>query len=161
VKETWNTMAFEDMETTIVSDLMSRIIHSVDHLSSVLSCAETINHNDAPAVLVTRTEENEKLINTLRIKSGEIVVGIVTPGDILRKNVEKCADPCVEVTEKIMTSSLIHIRPESTIREALALMLTKNVEKLVVASNENLVVGTITMADIAVAFLGSPLTSGD
>ncbi|MFX0115833.1 MAG: cyclic nucleotide-binding/CBS domain-containing protein [Candidatus Hodarchaeota archaeon] len=148
-------MTSEAMKTTAVADLMRPVIHSVDHLSSVLSCAKAINHNEAPAVLITSIEDLSQSSENPRIESGESVIGIVTPGDILRKNVEKCLDPCIEVAESIMASPVIQIGPENSIREALGLMLTRNIQKLVVTSQDNVVLGMITMSDIAVAFLGS------
>ncbi len=149
-------MPYAAMKITAVADLMRPIIQSVDHLSSVLSCTEAINHNEAPAVLITSIEDLTQSSENPRIESGETVIGIVTPGDILRKNVEKCLDPCVEVAESIMASPVIQIGPENSIREALGLMLTKNIQKLVVTSQNKVVVGMITMVDIAVAFLAVP-----
>jgi predicted transcriptional regulator len=135
---------------------MNPAIQSVDHLATVLSCTKAINHNEAPAVLVTSIEDLSQSSENPRIESGETVIGIITPGDILRKNVEKCLDPCVEVAESIMVSPVIQIGPENSIRDALGLMLTKNIQKLVVTSQDKVVLGMITMADIAVAFLAVP-----
>ncbi len=141
------------MDSTLVNNLMSREIYSVNHLSTVLACAQAINHNEAPSVLITRPKDPNKTIENPTLESGEEIVGIVTPGDILRKNVEKCLDPCVELAETIMVSPVIQINPKSSVRDALGLMLTKNIQKLVVSDDDNIVIGTITMADIAVAFL--------
>lgn len=149
-------MPYAATKTTAVADLMRPIVHSVDHLATVLSCTKTINHNEAPAVLITTIEDLPQSSENPRIESGETVIGIVTPGDILRKNVEKCLDPCVEVAESIMASPVIQIGAEDSIRDALGLMLTKNIQKLLVTSENKVVVGMITMADIAVAFLAVP-----
>lgn len=76
-------------------------------------------------------------------------VGIVTDEDILHKIGEFHVDPNTTSIKEIMSSPLISIGPDSTLRESLAKMRDFNVRKLVVISKSNGVLGIIFQRTIA------------
>lgn len=75
------------------------------------------------------------------------VVGIVTKGDILRKVLLKGLDPHKVTAKSAMSSPVVTVDHEATIEAASRIMTTRNVSKLPVIKNGNLV-GIITSTDI-------------
>jgi len=76
-------------------------------------------------------------------------IGIVTDEDILKKLSESFVNPLKTTLGDIMTFPLISIREDQVLSEALELMREKNIRKLAVLSNSNLVVGMLYLDTIA------------
>ena len=73
--------------------------------------------------------------------------GVVTERDLIRRCVAKGLVPDRLPIEKIMTSPLITIGPDATIREAMSLMVEKDIRRLFVV-NEGMIVGRITQGHL-------------
>ena len=111
-----------------VKDVMDREVVSIDSAGTV---AEAVN-------VMIRSKVWSLLVTTRGLPQG-----VVTERDVLRRCVNKgLAADRVEVGE-IMSSPLITISPEATIREAMSRMVEKDVRRLYVIEGGK-VVGRIT-----------------
>ena len=118
--------------TTIVRDVMTSEVISLETTASVKEAIELMVKNTIGSVIVT--------------KSGK-PVGIVTERDIM-KNVcprELCSRG-IEVG-KIMSSPLFSVRPSAKLGEAALLMTEKDVRRLLV-EEEGKAVGIVTQKDL-------------
>lgn len=75
-------------------------------------------------------------------------IGIVTDEDILKKLSESFVNPLKTTLGDIMVFPLISIKEDQVLSEALELMQEKNIRKLAVLSNSNLVVGMLYLDTI-------------
>ena len=75
-------------------------------------------------------------------------IGIVTDEDILKKLSESFVNPLKTTLGDIMVFPLISIREDQVLSEALEIMREKNIRKLAVLSNSNLVVGILYLDTI-------------
>ena len=83
--------------------------------------------------------------------------GVVTERDVLRRCLEKGLLPARTPSEKIMSSPLITIGPQATIREAMGLMVQKGIRRLFVVEDGK-IVGRVTQTELfdsTVEVLGS------
>ena len=98
-------------------------------------------------------KEAVKLMNEYEIgclivaKKGE-AVGIITERDVLKRVVSKSRDPEVTKVSEIMSKPLIVGGPDMYVEDAAKLMFKRNIKKLVIRRNGQLV-GLITLSDIA------------
>ncbi len=69
--------------------------------------------------------------------------GVVTERDMIRRCIAKGLSPESLPVEKIMTSPLVTIGPDSTIREAMSLMVEKDIRRLYVVEKGK-IVGRVT-----------------
>ena len=69
--------------------------------------------------------------------------GVVTERDVLRRCLGKGLAPDRMTVEKIASSPLVTIGPDATIREAMDMMVNKNIRRLFVVENGK-IVGRIT-----------------
>jgi CBS domain-containing protein len=75
-------------------------------------------------------------------------IGILTERDIIRKVTAEARDPMRVHVADIVSSPLVTIHPDKSIREAAALMLEKKIRHLPVVKNDRLL-GMITLQDFA------------
>ena len=83
--------------------------------------------------------------------------GVVTERDVLRRCLAKGLLPDRTPSEKIMSSPLITIGPQATIREAMGLMVQKGIRRLFVVEDGK-IVGRVTQTELfdsTVEVLGS------
>ena len=73
--------------------------------------------------------------------------GVVTERDVIRRCIAKGLVPDRMPVEKIMTAPLITISPEATIREAMTLMVEKDIRRLFVVENGK-IVGRVTQSHL-------------
>lgn len=121
--------AIEEMS---VKDAMTRGVICVDIEDTVQQAAEVMKKNDISGVIVTHEGEG---------------VGIVTERDIICKLVVENLGASTTTAKKVMSSPLITIPPEASIDEAAALMRDKDIRRLVV-SQEDQIIGIISEFDI-------------
>lgn len=122
------------METplSVLLDDKGHIIQSISPKSTVFDCANKMNQLKIGALLVI---ENE------------VLQGIVSERDILRKLVITGADPKIVLVESIMTRDLITVLPSTTVREAMRLVTENRIRHLPVL-NQNKLVGLISIGDL-------------
>jgi CBS domain-containing protein len=97
---------------------------------------------DAAAMMV------EKKISCLPVSLGRGPVGIITEKDIVKKVVAGGLDSTKIRVKEIMSVPLITISPTASVREAAEKMLKNEIRRLVIADEEEKLVGLVTMTDI-------------
>ncbi len=121
------------MKTDIrVLDAMTSRPITIGPDESIYSCANIMKEHELGSMII---RDNEK------------VVGIVTEYDIVRKAVAKKI-PFENPISDIMSTSLVYVKPNNDIFEALNLMKKNNVRHLPVVDSENNLIGYITLKDI-------------
>jgi CBS domain-containing protein len=122
------------METAIrVREIMSRPVITIHSDMDVLTAANKMISANVGSLIVMR---------------GEDPIGILTERDLVKKIIAKVADPTVVKVGDIMSSPLIEIPPDSSLREAAVLMLKSGVKRLPVISDKGKLVGIITDTDL-------------
>ena len=126
------------METEVpVRDIMSRPVITAEADLDVWSAAKKMSKAN---------------VGSLIIVSQERPLGILTERDLVKKIVAQASDPRAVKVGDVMSSPLVVISPDASIREAAGVMLKSRVKRLPVILNESLV-GIITDTDLV---SGSP-----
>ncbi|MCC6147852.1 MAG: CBS domain-containing protein [Anaerolineaceae bacterium] len=84
-------------------------------------------------------------------KTSEQVYGIVTSRDISDKIVAMDRNPSGILVKEIMTSPVITVSPDLSLKECATLMRDKNIHHLPVADSNGMIIGMIAAADFLVA----------
>ena len=119
------------MNSTFVSEVMSKNILTLDKSTSLQEAAEHMKKLNVGCVIVTDSNNP---------------IGIITERDFVTKIAAEGRPLFTEIKE-VMSSPLITIDPEETIWEASELMKEKLIHKLPVKENDE-IVGIITTTDI-------------
>lgn len=131
------------METAIpVREVMTRPVITADVDIDVLTAAKRMALANVGCLIVV---------------SGDKPIGILTERDLVKKVVAKATDPQTVKVEDVMSSPLVTISPEASLRDAASLMLKSRIKRLPVTSNGRLV-GIITDTDLV---SGSSIGLGD
>lgn len=121
------------METAIpVRDIMTRPVITADSELDVLAAAMKMGSANVGCLIVV---------------SGQRPIGILTERDLVKKVVATAADPRVLTVGEVMSSPLVSISPDASLREAALKMLRSGVKRLPVIS-EGKLVGIITDTDL-------------
>ncbi|MBN1235638.1 MAG: CBS domain-containing protein [Methanotrichaceae archaeon] len=121
------------METEIpVRDIMTRPVITAEADLDILSAAKKMGKAN---------------VGSLIIVSSDKPAGILTERDLVKKVIAQGADPRNLKAAEIMSSPVVSIEPDASLREAAALMLRSGVKRLPVISNGKLV-GIITDTDL-------------
>ncbi|HON35713.1 MAG TPA: CBS domain-containing protein [Methanothrix sp.] len=121
------------METEIpVRDIMTRPVITADADIDILSAAKRMGSAN---------------VGSLIIVSADMITGILTERDLVRKVVAQGADPRNLRVRDIMSSPVTAIEPDASLRDAAALMLRAGVKRLPVIHKGKLV-GIITDTDL-------------
>ncbi len=113
-----------------VKDIMTKIVASVDANQTIFEAAELMSSKGISCVLVTEAGNP---------------VGVVTERDIVGRVVAKRKSLDLKVSV-IMSSSLITVDPDASLKEAARLMSTNKIRRLPVLKNNKLV-GIISASD--------------
>jgi CBS domain-containing protein len=111
-----------------VRDLMDEDVVSIDASKSVA---------EAVALMVSSK------VWSLLVTTGGIPQGVVTERDVLRRCINRGLAPTDVKVGAIMSSPLVTIGPDATVREAMSLMVEKDVRRLYVVVGGK-VVGRLT-----------------
>ena len=101
----------------------------------VAEAAKLMRNKDISSVLVSSKNSNE-------------AVGIVTERDILYRVVAENKGPFKVMLKDIMSSPLISISEEESVKDAVLLMRRKHIRRLAVKNGEGKITGTITLMSI-------------
>ncbi len=96
----------------------------------------------------------EKGEGSIVIIEGGAVKGIVTERDLLFKVTAKHMDPATLTVAEIMSSPLISIDPQASIREATKIMIDNKIRRLAVITDGALV-GMISVWDVTQSILNT------
>lgn len=91
---------------------------------------------------------NEYEIGCLIVAEKREAVGIITERDVLKRVISKSKDPEVTKVLEIMSKPLIVGGPDMYVEDAARIMFKRNIKKLPIRKDEQLV-GLITLSDIA------------
>jgi len=119
------------MAHTFVRDVMITEVVVLDSSSMIKEAAKMMDDRNIGCVIVTK--ENSP-------------AGIITERDFVRRIAAK-EKPLTSPLEDVMSSPLITIDPDETVWEAAEIMKVKNIHKLPVLKN-NEVLGIITTSDL-------------
>jgi len=101
----------------------------------VAEAAKLMRNKDISSVLVSSKNSNE-------------AVGIVTERDILYRVVAENKGPFKVMLKDIMSSPLISISEEESVKDTVLLMRGKHIRRLAVKNGEGKITGTITLMSI-------------
>lgn len=118
--------------TLKVKDLMEKNVVMVDAGSTVAEAIKVMLANNVWSVVVTKRGLPE---------------GVVTERDLIRRCIARGLVPDRLPVEKIMSSPLITIGPETTIRDAMSLMVEKDIRRLFVVEDGK-IVGRVTQGHL-------------
>jgi len=122
--------------------LSSAVLHVIDIMSNKVITVDVSNTAyDAVTKMLRRD------VGSVVVKKDGKVVGIITKGDVLRKAVKPGLDPKKVNAENVMSKPVVTVDQNATLEEASQLMAKKNVSKLPVLKDGELV-GIITSSDI-------------
>ena len=86
-------------------------------------------------------------VSSLLVVNNDNIVGIITEKDLIRKVVALNQNINTVTVESFMSSPILYIKSNSTLRECVLMMKENKVNHLVVSSNDK-VLGIITLSDI-------------
>ena len=86
-------------------------------------------------------------VSSLLVVNNDNIVGIITEKDLIRKVVALNQNINTVTVESFMSSPILYIKSNSTLRECVLMMKENKVNHLVVSSNDQ-VLGIITLSDI-------------
>jgi len=119
-------------ELVSVSELMTKQVKTVRPDTSVREVVATMNRLGIGSVVVVQ---------------GDRPVGIITERDVLSRVVEACIPPETRRAREIMTSPIVAIDQNASVKEATQIMVHRKIKKLIVVDQGKLV-GIITHTDI-------------
>lgn len=160
--------------TVPISSIMTKEVRTANEDQSLYEVCKIMHENNIGSVVITKRRKEAE--NVAEAKAGVEPVGIITERDVVNKIALKL-DPAsyrssvLELfADKIMSTPLITIFPNGTIRDAMDTMLRKNIRRLVVIktpshdaekSEENLtnkvnmLIGIVTDKDIFKAIINN------
>ena len=115
-----------------VDDFMNRNIIKIQSGQTGLDAAIFMTKNKVSSLLVVNNDN---------------IVGIITEKDLIRKVVALNQNINTVTVESFMSSPILYIKSNSTLRECVLMMKENKVNHLVVSSNDK-VLGIITLSDI-------------
>jgi len=119
------------MAHTFVKDVMISDLAELDVSTTIKEASQTMDKLNIGCIIVTK---------------GNIPVGILTERDFVKRIAVK-EIPLTSSLDKVMSSPLIAIGPDETVWEAAQIMKTKNIHKLPVRENDQ-IIGIVTTSDL-------------
>ena len=117
-----------------ISDIMSKNVAKLDVDDKVQRAAELMKQYN---------------VGSIPVCSGEKVVGIVTDRDITLRSVAENKNIKEQDVREIMTSNPVLGKPEMEVHEAARLMSERQIRRLPIVEDNNLV-GIVSLGDLAV-----------
>lgn len=114
--------------TLLIKDVMDKKVVSIEHDATVAQAIKKMV---------------ESHVWSLVVEKQGLPVGVVTERDTLKRCIAKDLLPGKMTVDKIMSSPLISVRPDATIREAMGTMAEKDIRRLFVVEKGK-IVGRIT-----------------
>lgn len=124
------------LESLLVSSVMKTEVKTENENKNVMTVCEVMNENDIGCVVVVKGQDKNK-----------IPVGMITERDIVRAIGKLTIDLWIPLSE-FMSKPIISIQSNQSIRQAMQLMDSKRVRRLVVVDANDKMVGIITEKDI-------------
>ena len=129
------TIEMSSLDSIPVSSIMSSPVKTMIETNTVQQACKTMVQNNIGSVIVTGVNNQAPL-------------GIITERDIVRHLAEKpisYADPVVDT----MSRPLVTMHPNGSLKDALQVMQSRDIRRLVIVSNDgNTLAGIVTDKDI-------------
>lgn len=116
----------------LVKDVMTADVVTVSPTTSVYAAAKIMAEEEVGSLVVT---------------VGEKPVGVLTERDVVRRVVAAGLSPRRTSVEDVMTSPVVVVGENTSLEEAVAIMASNRVRRLLVVRDEKLV-GIVTVTDI-------------
>lgn len=123
-----------------IMDVASTTFISLDENVLVADAAKTLYEQDACSIIVTQERANSKI---------RVPVGIITERDIIFRVVAQNKGPFKVTLKEIMSSPLIAIDSERTVKDALAILKTNKINRLPVISKNGELIGFVSTEMLA------------
>jgi len=123
------------LDSLSVSSIMSKEVKTESENQNIMSACKVMRDNDIGCVVVVNIQDKE-----------ETPVGIITERDIIRILGEMGIEFRTPLT-KFMSKPIVSIQPNSSIREAIQLMNSHKIRRLIVVDGNGMI-GIITEKDI-------------
>ncbi len=117
-----------------VADVMKSPVISVDTTATVMEAMHLMRQKAVSSVLVTP-----------KVKGGQ--AGIMTQRDIMSKVVTKGKDPKKLKVRQVMSSPLVTVPHDCSLRDAAKLMVKRNIRRVLVAEGGK-IIGIVSDTDI-------------
>lgn len=124
------------LDSVLVSNVMKTDVKTENENQDVMAVCKVMYHNDIGCVVVIKEQGKDK-----------IPVGIITERDIVRA-LGKLTIFLSMPLSKFMNKPIISIQSDHSIRQAMQLMDSKRVRRLIVVDANDKMVGIITEKDI-------------
>ena len=124
------------LDSVLVSNVMKTDVKTENENQDVMAVCKLMYDNDIGCVVVIKEQGKDK-----------IPVGIITERDIVRALGKLTVFLSMPLT-KFMNKPIISIKSDHSISQAMKLMDSKNVRRLIVVDADNKMVGIITEKDI-------------
>lgn len=115
---------------------MNHAVKTETEDQNIMAACKVMNDNNIGCVIIVKIQNKNKL-----------PVGIITERDILRIMGKLTVDLQKPLTS-FMSSPIISIRQNASVKEAMQMMNTHNIRRLIVVDNDNELQGIITEKDI-------------
>ena len=125
-----------NLDTVLVSSIMSNDVKIEVEEQDIGAVCRLMGDNDIGSVVIVKRKGKD-----------QIPIGIVTERDIVRTLGRKTGD-LKEPLTTFMSKPLVTIRSNSTAREAMQLMNTNHIRRVVVTDQSDRMIGILTEKDI-------------
>jgi CBS domain-containing protein len=115
---------------------MNHAVKTETEDQNIMAACKVMNDNNIGCVIIVKIQNKNKL-----------PVGIITERDILRIMGKLTVDLQKPVSS-FMSSPIISVRPNASVKEAMRIMNTHDIRRLIVVDNDNRLQGIITEKDI-------------
>jgi len=115
---------------------MTKTVVTVPEGQSLNEVAKLMDEHDIGSVIVVDK------------KAGKHAKGIITERDIIHKILAKNKDPYDTKVEKIMSSPLRVVKPDTTVEDAAQAMRDNGIKRLPVVNQDNELIGILSEGDI-------------
>jgi CBS domain-containing protein len=123
-----------------IMDVASTTFTSLDENVLVADAAKTLYEQDACSIIVTRKDANSET---------RIPVGIITERDMIFRVIAQNKGPFKLSLKDIMSSPLIAIDSEKTVKDALTMLKTNKINRLAVISKNGELIGFVSTEMLA------------
>ena len=124
------------LDSLLVSSVMSSDVKTENENENIMAVCKVMHDNSIGCVVVVKIQNKEK-----------IPVGIITERDIISILGKQTIDYKTPISS-FMSKPIISIQPNCSIMEAMQLMNSNNMRRLVVVDTNNKMVGIVTEKDI-------------
>jgi CBS domain-containing protein len=122
----------------------------VGHVSDILEgkSPDVLGVDASATVYEAVAKMVEANVGALLVYEGEMLAGIVTERDYLRRVAVQGRDERTTPVREVMTRELVYVGPEASIDECMAVMTERRIRHLPVLGDEREVVGIVSIGDV-------------